>query len=724
MFIRNISAITFFALFLSLPAAGNESPAAADNTLAAVARAMKLKNYSSAVNRAKDSPESGQRDLLAGIAALKLKRYDEASKSLAKGAESYPLLADYALYYQAESDSRSGRKNEAVITLKTLLKVYPESPLARRALLREGDLLFDTADFLSAEAVYQKFVEKYASGNDSLQASYKTALCREQRGDTSGAAAILRSIWLNSPASPWATKAEEDIKRLPAADVSPPAYSAQELFKRGSSLYDQRRYESALATFRSIDPKQEKKEFSEKLSLKIGQTLLKLRRYKDAEQSLKALASSDARKEIRSEASYLLAKAVEKSGRDEEAITAYRKVAADFPDCAEADNSLLDAAFVRKFQNRPADVVRQLGGLLDTYPRTTLKNRVIWEAGWAEYLAGNKPAAAEQFRKLFNVEEYRERALYWHARSSAAAGDAAAATEDYSNLRKEYPFGFYSLRIPATAAEPVEEPVPSLPVDPKESFPFPEGFERVKALIFLGLIEDAGTELAFVRKKSGKGKPDPGLARLYLEIGNHNAAMSLYNSSMLKRSIDSRRAWALLYPRAFGELILKYSDKAGVDPSLAFAVMRAESSFAPAATSPVGARGLMQLMPHTAALVLHEKKIDPDRLYDPELNIRLGTKHLRELIDKYDGNLVAVIASYNAGAHNVNRWLKTYTGLQTEEFIESIPFGETRDYVKKVLTSADLYKRLYQNPSKSPLAMGDLKASPKTETASSSLKAP
>jgi soluble lytic murein transglycosylase len=123
--------------------------------------------------------------------------------------------------------------------------------------------------------------------------------------------------------------------------------------------------------------------------------------------------------------------------------------------------------------------------------------------------------------------------------------------------------------------------------------------------------------------------------------------------------------------------------------------MRAESAFAPSATSPVGARGLMQLMPKTAAMVMHEKKLEPEKLYDPELNIRLGTKHLRELIDKYGGNQTAVIASYNAGAHNVNRWLKTYANLKGEEFIESIPFGETRDYVKKVLAVAALYKRLY-----------------------------
>jgi soluble lytic murein transglycosylase len=151
----------------------------------------------------------------------------------------------------------------------------------------------------------------------------------------------------------------------------------------------------------------------------------------------------------------------------------------------------------------------------------------------------------------------------------------------------------------------------------------------------------------------------------------------------------------VLYPRAFGDLVIKYSARAGIEPSLAYAVMRAESSYSPAATSPVGARGLMQLMPQTAAQIMHEKKTDPEKLYDPELNIKLGTRHLRDLMDLNADNLTAVIASYNAGGTNVNRWLKTFANLNNEEFIESIPFGETRDYVKKVLTTAALYRRLY-----------------------------
>lgn len=687
--------IILTVLLLPLNSFGAEMPKKPENPLAPVARQMKLKNYSSAEQLAVELPVSGQRDLIMGIAELGRGRNAEAVELLGRAAKSYPLLADYALRYQAEAARKAGRSVDALQALRALQKGYPDSPLARRSLLLEGDILFDSGDYAQAETAYRKFIEKYAAGSDALQASYRLGLCLEKRGDANGAAAQLRTLWLNSPAAGQATMAEEDLKRLTAGGAVIKPYTQQELFKRASALYDQRRYDQAVAALRAIDAKGEKRDFIDRISLKIGQALLKGRHYKDAEKVLRELSQSDARVEARSEASYLLARAIEKGGRDEEAFAAYSSVAARFPESEEADDALLDAAFIRKFQNRPKETAELLDRLLTTYPKTRLKQRITWENGWANHLAGNYQAACEQFKKLFGVDDYRERALFWHGRSAAAAGDKSASEGSYSLLRRDFPYGFYALMVPVENSEQQELAIPLLKGEAGADVPLPDGYERVKALIALGLVDDAATELAASKKKLAKGKGDAGLARLYLEIGNYNGAMAVFNGPLQKRPLENGTAWAFLYPRAFNDLVSRYADKAGIEASLAYAVMRAESSFSPQATSPVGARGLMQLMPQTAALVLGEKKVEPERLYDPELNIRLGTRHLRELIDKYGGNRTAVIASYNAGAHNVNRWLKTYANLKGEEFIESIPFAETRDYVKKVLAVAAIYRKLY-----------------------------
>jgi soluble lytic murein transglycosylase len=105
----------------------------------------------------------------------------------------------------------------------------------------------------------------------------------------------------------------------------------------------------------------------------------------------------------------------------------------------------------------------------------------------------------------------------------------------------------------------------------------------------------------------------------------------------------------------------------------------------------------MQLMPATAAMVegAGRKSLPVERLKEPELNITFGTRHMKDLLSEYNGNLIAVIASYNAGGNTVNRWLKSFGTLPQDEFTEQIPYGETRDYVKKVIATTAVYSRLY-----------------------------
>jgi len=672
------------------------TPPLTDAALSDAADKLRLKNYSAASRTAADAREGGKRDLLRGVAELKRGNASAAAPLLAAAAKGYPLLADYALAYQIDALTKLEKTAEALAVNTLLVRDYPESTLARSARLRQGDLLFAAGDFGGAEAAYQKFVETYASGSDAIQASYRTALCREKRGDLTGAAAILRTLWLASPASHQAARAEEDLARLAAAGVPLPPYTPKELLKRGSSLYDQNRYEAALKTFRAIDAGKEPEEFRERLSLKIGQSLLKTRKYADARAILDDLASRTKKKELAAEAAHLAARCLEKGGKDDEAFDAYRQVAARYPDSSEAESALLNAAFVRKFQRRPADAATVLTGMLETYPRTRLKQRTSWELGWSSYLAGDLAVAEERFAALAGEDGYRERALYWLGRTRMAAKKPDGAAEAFTTLAREFPFGFYTLQYLGTGVDERKPVLPKLGGDPRETLPMPEGFERVKALTSLGLIEDAGREIAAAKKKNGRGKNEAGMARLYLEMGDYFGALALYQGAAAKNGgPDNPTVWGILYPRAYPEQVSRAVAENRLSTGLAYGIMKSESSFKPGATSPVGARGLMQLMPDTAASMLKVKSVSGEKLYDPELNIRLGIRHLRDLLDQYQGNQVAVIASYNAGGGNVNRWLKTYAGLREDEFIESIPFGETRDYVKKVLATAVLYRQLY-----------------------------
>jgi soluble lytic murein transglycosylase len=156
--------------------------------------------------------------------------------------------------------------------------------------------------------------------------------------------------------------------------------------------------------------------------------------------------------------------------------------------------------------------------------------------------------------------------------------------------------------------------------------------------------------------------------------------------------------WQCLYPLGYLDVVRQYAQQRGTDPYLVLALIREESAFAPRAVSPVGARGLMQLMPQTADLVARENKLPPvasAALDTPEANIRLGAIHLADLLRDNNGNLVLALASYNAGKQAVQRWLQRFGFADEIEFVEDIPYNETRNYVKRVLANYERYRSLY-----------------------------
>ncbi|MEW6524558.1 MAG: lytic transglycosylase domain-containing protein [Bacillota bacterium] len=148
------------------------------------------------------------------------------------------------------------------------------------------------------------------------------------------------------------------------------------------------------------------------------------------------------------------------------------------------------------------------------------------------------------------------------------------------------------------------------------------------------------------------------------------------------------------YPFPFRGEVTRAATRFEVDPALVAAVIRTESRFRPQATSPRGARGLMQVMPDTGAWVASRLELDKfgvDDLYDPEINVTLGTFYLKDLSVEFGGDIVLILAAYNGGRQNVKRWL----GGDKTIPIEDIPFAETRSYVRQVLRAYSWYQLLY-----------------------------
>lgn len=680
MFHRTTIAAAAIVLFSALPASALTLKPA-DEALAVAAGRMQVKDYRGARDAAQKVNDKGTRAFIAGIAAARLESWEEAAAHLATAAESYPLLADYALYYQGQALAKLERHDQALPPLYKILKQYPDSRLVRATMILYADTLAAAGHNNEALQSYTAFVERYPSGSDSISALLGSALCREKLGDPAAAGGVLRGIYLNYPSSPYADKAAVELQRLTAAGVKVEPYTTAELMKRASTLYGLGRYLKAAETYAEIPMKGESAEFVERLKFKKGQALYKARRYQQAQTTFSNISSAS------HESDLWLARTLDKNGKIDEAYRLYMRLA-QAPNCGTVGHeALLEAAYLKRFQRHWSEAFTLFKKYL-AIPSGQKSSSAVWETAWCGYQSRDYQEAASLFRKAAEREDLREKALYWTGKTLAASGDTKAADEAFATLATEFPLGYYALISNRYHAG---DDLPAPPKSIIDALPMPSGFEREKALIGLGLYDEAARELS----NSKKGKSPAGIARLYLEMGNYNGAYHTMAKEKPRRDKESATIWGVIYPLAFRDDVARNAATNALPESLVWAIMRTESNYHPTALSPVGAVGLMQIMPATAESM---SKGDSKRLTHPDLNIKLGTRHLKDLLENYDKNLTLAVAAYNAGAGNVKRWQKNYGNLPEDEFVESIPFKETREYVKKVVSSMEIYQRLYHLP--------------------------
>ncbi|QDK38501.1 transglycosylase SLT domain-containing protein [Bdellovibrio sp. NC01] len=230
-------------------------------------------------------------------------------------------------------------------------------------------------------------------------------------------------------------------------------------------------------------------------------------------------------------------------------------------------------------------------------------------------------------------------------------------------------------------------------------------FERARDLMIVGENEWARWDLYDIERKTANREYLRTLMTEYSTAGHFNRSSYLaqvtFGGQRAAHGVDGvRYLWELAYPRAFNDSVEKYTKKFVVPEELVWGIMRAESSYRCDAISPVGALGLMQVMPftgHKVATLIGDKEFKAPMLLEPETAVKVGSRYLKRLMDRFDNTIPLVAAGYNAGPHRVKNWLVSFGGLETDEFIEHIPFLETRNYVKRVVSNAYVYAKLYGN---------------------------
>ncbi|MBM3775475.1 MAG: tetratricopeptide repeat protein [Acidobacteria bacterium] len=344
-----------------------------------------------------------------------------------------------------------------------------------------------------------------------------------------------------------------------------------------------------------------------------------------------------------------------------------------------------------------------------------------WKLAWRSYLSRRRDAAERLRAHLIHYPSGSKAsaALYFLGRMAESAQDFSSARAYYEKLLQQYPNFYHAVLARERLAERRLILAPAGPSKAAEfltTVAFPERLldsdsrptpatlrriERARLLRSAGLAEWAESELRFGARHDGQ----PRLLALELAAAAsapHQALRLMKSTAPNYLAADLRRApaefWERLFPLPYREDILRSSRLAGLDPFMVAALIRQESEFNPQAVSRANARGLTQVMPSTGRQLARRLKIrrfNNRLLFEPATNLRLGTLYLRGLLDEWGGRWEQALASYNAGATRVEEWLGWGDFREPAEFVETIPFTETREYVQSVIRNASIYRQLY-----------------------------
>jgi len=688
-------------------------PAFTEKQLEKLSRALKQPNPSpayvqlSALASRKSSGTLGLRASLAlGYYDYTKGNYAQAAKWLAR-AQGEPLVADYALYWAAETDLASGHSADALAELKRFRSEYPDSVMTDAALQSLGDAAL--AANQPAEAVAA--LDAYSQTTQRPALLLLRGEAREQAGKTLDAVADYQAVYLRFATSEQARQAGTKLGFLRASlTANYPPLALDQRLAHAAMLFGAKSWNDARSEYAELLPQLSGADY-ERARLRILECGVELG---SGPGEIVALQISDP--DVDAERLDALAEYYRAQLQEAQMVAAIEGVVSRAPSSHWAESALFLAGnyyWVQLDRDRAASYYKRLE---EDFPTSTNAPAAQWRVAWAAVLKRQPEGAVllQDHLRRFPGSPYTPDALYWLGRLAEEAGVAPLARGYYTKLAERYPQNYFetqaAVRVRAVGPGPVErsdvlDSIPAVSAIPKLDGPIPLAAvgrqARADALRSIGF--DASSELELRAGYAATGEP-----RLLLEAAQAASAAGHYGAAIVTvrqifPQLESqpfsdvpRDVWRVAYALPFEDSIRRWSAKAGVDPMLVAGLIRQESAFEPEARSGKSAIGLMQLIGPTARLLAKQEKIrySRARLTEPDYNVRLGAAYLAGL-EKQFGGAESALAAYNAGEDRVTLWTAGQAYRETAEFVDSIPFTETRQYVQIVTRNADIYRRLY-----------------------------
>jgi soluble lytic murein transglycosylase len=656
--------------------------------------------------------------LVVGYAHYLDKDYVSARSSWDRAQTLEPLLGDYLVDLRAAAFQGEGNQSAVLQTLEDFEQKYPDS-------LQSHDVVMLNATALMATNEPQRAAAYLEKHRQPVKPEVEITLARaySATGEKAKAAEIFRKLYFEMPTS---TEAEAAAFELRALGEMQPAGSFEQRHTRVGLLSKARRYQDAL---NELSPLVEQAPPEKMLDMQVefAAMLYRVRKRDDAQHLFESIVQNQAASvDAKAQTLYFLAEIArdkDDGQKNRDYVAQLRTLA---PDSQWMTDALLSAGNMYMLR-RDYDVAvpfyaeiyqRQKNGRLSPYTH--------WKTAWLTYRMGKKDDARRLFEE--HIEMYPgspevPAAIYWRGRMAEADGNKALARAYYQKLTENYRYFYYANlardRMAKLGDELVDPPLldnlPRPAAPPREWDPPADNVRAQKARL---LANAALYDFAVAEMQAASAGSPPwearSVAEIFFEQGSYIRAIET-----LKRAVPGyfsaeipqipRPVWEGLFPRPFWEELKRDAAANRLDPDLVASLIRQESEFNPGAISRANAMGLMQLLPSVGKGLAKEMKIkhfSSDELLVANTNLQLGTRYFRHMVDHYDGQVAYALAAYNAGEDRVDDWRKNGNFVDIDEFVESIPFTETREYVQAILRNAVLYRLLYSKSGSVPVAAG------------------
>ena len=629
-------------------------------------------------------------------------------------------LGDYALWLRAKSLQQQGNSAAAMQVYAELAKEFPNSMRTKEAKLSWASLAIETQGDVRS---IPEFLSDLSSKNNA-QALMLTAKSYEMTGNQQLATEFLRKVYFNAAGSNEAAIAEAKLNIL-GQDLSP--RTSEEIIARAENLDRNGKPAEAADAYADLLNRFPLKVTPE-INLKRLELFVKLRRSADAQNALNSIPSTADEKP---EGFYKLAVASANENQWEAARTFVNELRERFPKSDWTPKTLIAVGMAARDKKNRTDESYFLKSAVAAYPNALDVAGAQFELAWLEHESKNFQKSSEMLiehlaRYVDKDTTNRGQAGYWAARDSERAGNSDEACALYDAMLDRYGanwYGYLALnrltnlrRNSKCQSEPkfaADSLVPKAVANLKVVTVAPETAtekelaraENSEELSTIGLFDWAIEELKEAKKTANTSpKINLALAKHYrLKSDNVNALLALKQSypdyyAMTPEEMG-REEWDIFYPLSNWDSIKFWGEKRSLDPYQIAGFIRQETIFNPVAKSSANAYGLMQLLIPTARSMARKYNpeigtIDAPTLFNPAINIELGTAYMRDQFDKY-GRVEFVAVAYNAGPGRVVQWQKSLP-YEIDEFVEEIPFRETKGYVQGIIRNSAQYRRLYE----------------------------